>query len=95
MPDLKKTALESARQVLSNLMQKYSYLGALDSEPRYCLSAVEDAGRNGKPFPLRGRNPWELYSSFPGWQTASSEMTEAALHYWKRLIEQHLGVEVR
>ncbi len=83
-----------ARQNLSALMEKHSRFGARDSEGLWAFDMTYDAGTIGKPFPLSGENPWELYESIPGWESASVELIKASREYWKALLEERLGVTI-
>lgn len=74
-------------------MEKHSNFGACDSEGYRALDSVEVAVENIKPFPLTGINPFELYESLPGWQTANADLVSAARGYWVEGVRTALGLE--
>lgn len=77
---------------LTALMKQHANFGAVDSEGWQAVECVERAIRDGKPFPLQGENPFQLYQSTPGWATASAELVEAARAYWKAKVTERLGL---
>lgn len=86
----KDAALES----LTKLMRKHDRYGASDSEGWQAVRRVEYAVDEGKTFPLQGRNPFQIYESIAGWETASAELVAAAQVYWKALVEEKLGITI-
>lgn len=75
------------------IMEKYEQFGAQDLEGYNALYVVEDAVRNTKPFPLTGINPFDLYESERGWQTANADLVSAARGYWVEGVRTALGLE--
>jgi hypothetical protein len=98
-------ALDSlnARMKLHELRNKHADFGAMDTEGREAVYVVEEAVDQGKPFPFVPRasahpllifNPFQLYSSIPGWAEASTELVSAARDYWTALTEEKLGIVI-
>jgi hypothetical protein len=83
---------KQTRQELNAAMKLYASYGAMDSEGFYALERIEDAIENGKPFPLKGSNPWELYQSVPGWDAAHTALMITGEKYWRAAITQKLGL---
>jgi len=85
---------------LTALRRKHADYGATDTEGREAVYVVEEAAERGQPFPFVPRsasvhypfNPFQLYSSIPGWEEASAELVAAAREYWTALVEERLGV---
>lgn len=92
-PSAAERAAEKFKE-LDNLMRDYDKFGARDSEPVYQLDRVTAAGKSAQPFPLHGDNPWELYSSIPGWRDANLVLVRKAHEYWCALVEQRLGIKI-
>lgn len=92
----------TARMQLHALRRKHADYGAQDTEGREAVAIVEEAVEQGKSFPFVQRsassyypfNPFQLYSSIDGWETASHELIEAAREYWTALTEEKLGVTI-
>ena len=84
---------QQAHENLIAAMRKHTNFGARDSEGWDAVECVTEAIERGKPFPLKGENPFQLYQSIPGWRDASIELVEAAQVYWKAALMQRLGLE--
>lgn len=76
------------------LMKKYDDFGAMDSEALAACDRVEEAAAKGKPFPLSGSNPFELYESAPGWTTVSAQLIGAARRMYAKKLSDRLGLTV-
>lgn len=85
---------DDAYDKVVSLMKKYADFGAMDSEGDEAIERVRAAGRNGNPFPLRGEDPFSLYSSMDGYRDASIALVAAARKYWIALLEERLGVTI-
>lgn len=77
---------------LFEIMKTYSNYGAEDSEGYSAVSEVELAVINGKPFPLQGPNPFDLYSHKPGWESVSQTLVVKAKEYWREALIERLGL---
>jgi hypothetical protein len=84
--------VEETKNALLKGMRKHSDFGASDSEGYHALADIERAMENGKPFPLRGDNPFQLYSSMAGWEAVSAELVELGRAYWKAGVVERLGL---
>lgn len=83
-----------AEKQLAELMSKHRDFGAVDSEGWQAVRQVEEAADAGERFPFNYRNPFQLYESVHGWQTASAELVAAAEVYWRALVAEKLGITV-
>jgi len=89
----KATEIQKKYLSILNTMEKYSNFGATDSEGFHALDRVSRAVLDTKPFPLTGENPFQLYSSVPGWTTANADLVSAARGYWVEGVRAALGLE--
>lgn len=92
--ETKETKSSEAQSKLLKLMRDYDRFGADDSEGNHTVDMVENAADNGKVPPLRGRNPFQLYESVPGWEEVSTILIAAAHEYWLCMLEERLGITV-
>ena len=86
---------KTAQGNLDSLMKAYRGFGAQDSEGRYHYDRVIHAANHHQPFPLQGKNPWELYESVPGWEVASQALTDAARVLWAVIMGTYIDVTVK
>jgi hypothetical protein len=85
---------DEALKALYETMKQYADFGASDSEGYQAVDRVDEAIEDGRRFPLRTRNPFQLYESRPGWDVASGNLINAALLYWQAGISERLEVSI-
>lgn len=80
------------KDTLMAAMRKHAGFGAMDSEGWHAVERIEAAIRDGKPYPLRGDNPFEIYSSMDGWEVVSAELDKLGREFWRAGITERLGL---
>ena len=85
-----KIANTPAEDEMDNLLSQYCEFGAEDSEPLNTVDAIYAAAKEGRTFPqwiLSQDNPFELYSSMPGWEAASAALVQAGKDLYNSLLD--------